>query len=170
MPVSPSDQARAEEGAPDFLDTLGMELVDWHKDHAAVRLLLTPKHLNRTGFAHGGVLLAMLDVACARAGCWTPEGTPAKFVTTLSLTTNFIRAAREGALTASARRMPGGKTIFSASGEVRDESGELLAIGQAVFRYRTTSALDRKIVPPELVASGQAIADEKGGGQDADSR
>ena len=124
----------------DYLDTLGLELKVWEEGRAEVETVIGPHLLNRSGFVHGGVILSMLDVACARAGCWSDDPDHPKLANTLSMTTNFLRSCREGAIRASARRLPGGTNIFTCLGEVHDAEGNLLAVGQAVFRHRNLSA------------------------------
>lgn len=123
-----------------FAGTLGLEEVLWQEGCAELRLPLEPRHLNRSGFLHGGILMTMLDVACARAGTWVPEGEPARYVATLSMATNFLRGVKSGVLRATGLREPGGNTIYSATARVFDERGALLAIGQGTYRYRSRSA------------------------------
>ena len=123
-----------------YLDTLGLELKVWREGLAEVEVAIGSHLLNRSGFVHGGVILSMLDVACARAGCWSDDPARPKLANTLSMTTNFLRSCRDGTIRASARRLPGGTNIFTCQGEVHDAEGNLLAVGQAVFRHRNSSA------------------------------
>lgn len=51
-------------------------------------------HVNSWGMAHGGFIAFLAEVATAGAA-WDPEGPP---VVTISLTTQFIRAPKEGQL------------------------------------------------------------------------
>ena len=54
---------------------------------------------------------------------------------TLTMTTSYLGQARTGTLTCKATKRGGGNTIFMATGEIRDESGKLIAIGEGTFRY-----------------------------------
>lgn len=127
-------------GEDDFLGTLGLDLKIWRDGYAEVEARLDRRLLNRSGFVHGGVILSMLDVACARAGCWSEDPDRPRLANTLSMSASFMRSCRDGAIRAIGRRLPGGANIFTCQGEVRDSEGNLLAVGQAVFRYRNTSA------------------------------
>ena len=51
------------------------------------------------------------------------------------MTTSFLGQAKSGVLNCPARRRGGGKTIFMATGEVLDEGGKLIALGEGTFRY-----------------------------------
>jgi len=159
----PAGQGGVPMGESDYLGTLGLELREWREGYAEVALELGQHLRNRSGFAHGGVILSMLDVACARAGCWSDDPARPKFATTLSMSASFMRASRDGVIRAIGRRLPGGNNIFTCMGEVRDMEDNLLAVGQAVFRHRTRSAqaaLDRMGEP--ALQGGDGDDDRRG--------
>ena len=114
---------------------LGYRLAEWRDDFARLELALEPKHLNRSGVVHGGVLATMLDVTLGYAGVFSAEPGKLRRAVTLSLTTSFLGQAKSGLLNCVARRRGGGRTIFMATGEVLDESGNAIAIGEGTFRY-----------------------------------
>src|SRR5437899_5714149 len=114
---------------------LGYRLAEWREDFARLELVLEPKHLNRSGVVHGGVLATMLDVTLGYAGVYTAEPGRVRRAVTLSMTTSFLGQAKSGVLNCLARRRGGGKTIFMATGEVLDEGGQLIALGEGTFRY-----------------------------------
>lgn len=139
-PGTPSmADAMAGEGSSPYNHWIGYRLVEWAPDMARFELDLRPEHLNRTGVAHGGVMMAMLDVACSFAGLY-PVGGVKRWCVTLTLGTQFIGSTSAGRLIATGRRRGGGKTIFFAAGEVRDEAGALLAAADASYRYRSAPA------------------------------
>jgi uncharacterized protein (TIGR00369 family) len=117
---------------------IGYRLARWEPDFAEVVLELGPEHHNRGHIAHGGVLATLVDTACGFAGCWAPEG-ESRAAVTLSLTTQFLLPARSGRLTATGRRVGGGRSTFFATAEIRDSHGTLLARGEGVFRYREST-------------------------------
>lgn len=119
-----------------FNAVLGMRLVEWSAEHAVMELPIKPMHLNRSNALHGGVLATMIDAVCGYAGVWVPEGEPRRKALTLSLTTSFTGQVREGTVRATAVRKGGGRNIFFATCEVHDEAGNLLAIGEATYRFR----------------------------------
>jgi acyl-coenzyme A thioesterase PaaI-like protein len=51
------------------------------------------------------------------------------------MTTTYLGQAKSGTLTCTAHRRGGGKSIYMANGEVKGPDGQLLAIGEAVYRY-----------------------------------
>jgi uncharacterized protein (TIGR00369 family) len=114
---------------------LGYRLAEWRDDFARLELVLEPKHLNRSGVVHGGVLATMLDVTLGYAGVFSEEKGRVRRAVTLSMTTSFLGQAKTGVLSCLARRRGGGKTIFMATGEVLDEGGNLIALGEGTFRY-----------------------------------
>ncbi|GGE99082.1 thioesterase [Aliidongia dinghuensis] len=119
-----------------FNEAVGLRLVDWIEGRATVELDVTGDHLNRSGYVHGGVLMTLIDVACGYAGTWSPTAEGARLCVTLDLTTSFVAPACGGRLTTVATVTGGGRKIYFARAEVRDEAGQLLAMGQGSFRYR----------------------------------
>ena len=133
--IHDADPLRAHGG---FADLVGYELVNWEDDLAEVGLTVEKRHLNRSGVMHGGVLTTLIDTACGYCGCYTPEGETPRRAFTLSLTSSFIGAAREGQrLVARARRAGGGKSVFFADCEVLDQDGRVVGSGQGAFKYIT---------------------------------
>ncbi len=134
-PVKDADPLRSHGG---FADLVGYHLVNWEDDVAEVGLTVEKRHLNRSGVMHGGVLTTLIDTACGYCGCYTPEGHTPRRAFTLSLTCNFIGIAQEGQrLVARASRSGGGKSLFFADCEVRDENGRVIGSGQGTFKYIT---------------------------------
>ena len=119
-----------------FNAVLGMKLVEWSAEHAVIELPIRDSHLNRSNALHGGVIATLIDAVCGYAGVWVPEGEPRRKALTLTLTTNFVGQVREGSVRATAVKKGGGRSIFFASCEVRDEAGNLVAIGEGSYRYR----------------------------------
>ncbi len=119
-----------------FADLVGYELVTWEEDLAEVTLTVEKHHLNRSGVMHGGVLTTLIDSACGYSGCYSPEDETPRRAFTLSLNSNFIGAGRLGQqMTARARRSGGGKSVFFADCEVRDQTGRVVGSGQGTFKY-----------------------------------
>lgn len=131
----------ASEPAPThgpFAELIGYELADWRADRATVTLAIDERHLNRSGILHGGVLATLIDTACGFAGCYRPPPQASRRALTLSLHTQFLGPVALGArLAAVAHKTGGGRQIFFASCEVRDETGRLVARGDGTFRYRS---------------------------------
>lgn len=120
-----------------FADLVDYRLVRWEEGLAEIALTVSPQHLNRSGFLHGGVAATILDAACGYTGCFAEDRAKARRAVTLSLNTHFITAARPGdRLICRAKKTGGGATVFFAVGEVLDQAERLIARGEGVFKYR----------------------------------
>lgn len=88
---------------------------------------LRPGHFAPNGYVHGGAIVSLADTAC---GYGTQLGLPdgAAGFTTVSLTSSFIGAAREGDLTCDARRTHGGRTTQVWDATVTDTEGRTVAL------------------------------------------
>ena len=118
-----------------FQNLLGYRLALWAPDHAVIEYDVDAGHLNRSGVLHGGVLITLLDTAAGYAGCHCAEPGRIRRTLTLSLTTNFVASVTRGRLSIEGRRTGGGRTIFFAAAEARDDAGRLLAGAVGTFRY-----------------------------------
>lgn len=118
---------------------LGWVVVAQEPDQVTVELPLEACHLNRSGHVHGGVLASLLDTAMSYAGLYSVDPEVPKAVT-LSLTTTFVSPARHGTLTIVGRLRGGGRKIYLSSGEIFDEQGTLIALGEGSFRRLSGSA------------------------------
>ena len=122
-----------------FQALIGYRIVEWSEGLAVAELAVGPRHLNRSGVLHGGVLTTLIDTVCGYAGCYCPVPGRVRRAVTLSLTTNFTGQVGEGVLKAIGRKQTGGRRIFYCSGEIFDGNGALVAVGQGTFRYRSGS-------------------------------
>jgi uncharacterized protein (TIGR00369 family) len=132
--------AHSQADAPSgFRQLLGYRLLDWKDGEAAITLTIGPRHLNRAGALHGGVISTLIDASGGYSGCYCAVPGHARRCVTVSLTTQFLAQTKSGVLTARARVRGGGKRLFIASAEVHDDAGSLIAIGEGVYRYRSGS-------------------------------
>lgn len=116
---------------------LKYEHQEWGEGYSIITMNVTPSHLNLGGVLHGGVLTGLLDIVCAQAGIYFPDENLSRRSVTLSLTTTFTAQCSEGIVTACGKVRARGRRIYSASGEVKDQHGNLLAFGEGTFRYRS---------------------------------
>ncbi len=121
--------------AGNFDRQLDLMLADWQPDLAVITVNLAADHLNHGDIVHGGVLATLVDVTGAYAGCYEPPDFTVRALT-LTLSVSYTGQARSGQLVATARKQGGGKNTFFSAVEVRDSAGQLLAFGQATYRYR----------------------------------
>ena len=132
--ATPDDPKEAPSLTPapmaNFLERLGVR----GDEEGRLVIKLGPAHLRSLGIAHGGFIATLLDSVMGRdAGRSAP---PNHYVVTAQLNVNFIRPGWEGEiLLASALIRHKGRKTAVAQGEVRTESGALVATGSATFLY-----------------------------------
>lgn len=136
----PDNAPITSDGTTGFLAFLGARMTGYGPDHARFELDLGPQHLNPMGIPHGGVYATILDTTLGSAGCW--EGNPDTFrpSVTLNLTVNYLARPQGTRLICEARRVGGGKSIYFSEGEIRDDTGVVLARASGTFRVMTPPA------------------------------
>jgi uncharacterized protein (TIGR00369 family) len=132
MPDSKNDGDKSTSG---FRHLIGMRVMELAAGHAVMEISLAPGHLNSQGGVHGGVLASLIDNTGGLAGCYSPEKQTFRKAVTLTLTTSFTRAVSSGTIRAVARKRSGGRTIFFSTVEVTDDAGNLVAFGEASYKY-----------------------------------
>ena len=104
-----------------------------------LELDMRPELENPLGIPHGGVHASMLDSAMGWAGVWTGDDTPARKSVTLNLNVSYLAIPDDTAqgtrLIAEGRKLGGGRKVFFSEGELRDQTGRLLARSSGTFRY-----------------------------------
>ncbi|MGH8199224.1 MAG: PaaI family thioesterase [Steroidobacteraceae bacterium] len=117
-----------------FVNDLGVELLAADTGRATVALQLHPRHLNSWKVAHGGVIMTLLDVAMAVAGRSLDPG--AGGGVTVDMKTSFLQPAFAGSrLAASGHAFHRSSKMVFCDGEVRDETGRLIARSMGTFTY-----------------------------------
>ena len=120
------------EGAGPFVDLVGPLQVG---PDGVLGVLLEDRHLNRAGAAMGGFLATVVDVALGRA--IREESEEEAAVATVSLTTDYLRAAPAGAWLEAHTQVErlGGRLAF-ADCSLRADGDEVVR-ARAVFAVRT---------------------------------
>lgn len=112
---------------PDFNYHNGIKLTELKDNYAACSVELTPEAINANGFAHGGIVFSICDVAAGFAAASIDRR-----LVTEGATINYLRPAALGStLTAKAVPIKLGKTISVVEVRVNDEKERLIA--QATF-------------------------------------
>lgn len=109
-----------------FAVLLGVELLKATPELVRGRLEFAPERCTAGGLIHGGAVMALADTCggvCAFLNL--PEG--AIGTATIESNTNFLRAVREGALTASTRPLHAGRTTIVIETEIARDDGALAA-------------------------------------------
>ena len=134
MPSPPLPDApgviRDETGA----QTLLGYVVDIRDGVARCHLDIGPQHGNRHGGLHGGIVACILDNAMGYAAALEYDADARPTVATLSMTTNFVAAARGGRVTAEGAVSGGGKSTVYTEGRLFDEERRLLATASGVYK------------------------------------
>ena len=111
-----------------FDKLLGLRLTSVSEDEVVAQLDVRPELLQPYGLLHGGVLCSVVETVGSVAGA-TWFGDRGNVVGT-SNHTNFLRAVREGVLTAVATPIHRGRTQQLWTVDVRDEQQRLVAKGE----------------------------------------
>jgi 1,4-dihydroxy-2-naphthoyl-CoA hydrolase len=117
--------AQLREAMP-FAALVGVELLETSPELVRGRLQWAPERCTAGGLLHGGALMALADTCggvCAFLNL--PEG--AQGTATVESKTNFLRAVREGTITASTRPLHCGRTLVVLETELARDDGSLVA-------------------------------------------
>ena len=114
---------------------LGFELVEWREGYARVTVDLDKRHENRQGGIHGGVTATLIDAATGFCGIYHPDPEKRRGNVTLSLNVNYTGRPKGTRLTCVAEVLRAGRRIYFASARVHDDTGGLVASGDAVYAY-----------------------------------
>ena len=102
-----------------------MEIVQADADRVVGRLVLGPQHSNGHNRVHGGAIMSLADTLGAIGTVLNlPRGS---VTTTIESKTNFLRAVRDGAVTASTRPLHAGRTTIVIETELVRADGKLAA-------------------------------------------
>ncbi len=116
---------RGEAPPPPIARLLGFVLKVIEPGRAVFEMQADQRHHNPMGTLHGGVYCDLADAAMGYAYAATlAEG---ESFTTVELKINFLRAVRQGKLTAEARVVKAGSALGYVECDVSDEGGRLVA-------------------------------------------
>ena len=110
---------------------------------ARCRLILDQRHTNRHGVLHGGIAGMLLDSAAGATASLTVDDSGRQPFLTISLSIDFIRPARHGAVTATGRVVGGGRSLIFVAAELVHDDGTLVATASGVFKRVPTGAESR---------------------------
>ncbi len=116
-----------------FLALVGVEPVSRTPGQVEARLPFRPELANKTGYAHGGMVMTVLDFAMASAAGSHDPGNI--MVSTIDMTTSFILGTNTD-LTVRATCLRQGKSVAFCEAEARNAAGELVAKASGSFAVR----------------------------------
>jgi uncharacterized protein (TIGR00369 family) len=114
-----------------FHRLIGLELTRAAEGEVEMRLPWQEAFRREEGsdWYHGGVLSALIDIA----GDYAIASKLRRWVPTIDLRVDYLRPAKEGALTAVARAVKIGRSVGVADVELRDGRGAVVAIGRGAY-------------------------------------
>jgi uncharacterized protein (TIGR00369 family) len=123
--VSADQLANLRDAMP-FAALVGIELLEAGPDLVRGRLDWSPERTTAGGLMHGAALMALAD-SCGGVCAFLnlPEG--AMGTSTIESKTNFLRAVRDGSLTATTRPLHRGRTLMVLETELRLDDDSLAA-------------------------------------------
>ena len=133
----PDDETPYPSSTRGFMGLIGARKTGYAQDYARFELEIGPHLLNPMGIPHGGVYASILDTTLGSSGCW--EGNPDTFrpSVTLNLNVSYLAQPRGTHLICEGRRVGGGASIYFSEGEIRDETGIVLARATGTFKVIT---------------------------------
>jgi acyl-CoA thioesterase len=119
-------------GTDYFGELLGIQVLEIKSGYAKISLKISKKHLNFSGFVHGGVIFGLADCAFAEASNFD---SPAVAV---QVSINYIRPSVEGdTLTAEATRVSDGKTFSLFSITISKEEKNVALFSGLAYKVKT---------------------------------
>jgi len=117
-----------------FREVLGFAIEEWGPGYAVITAPVQPRHLNRNGLVHGGVFASLLDSAAGLCGTYCTVPGNVRRCITISMSTQFVNAVKEGFLRVESRMVSRGRKIFFADVSITCE-GKVIATGQFSLKY-----------------------------------
>ncbi len=127
-----------------FSDYVGLKMVERGVGHAVIELEVEPKHHNRLGVAHGGAILAAMDLACGMSVVEQEDPDQALKTMTINLNTSFVAPIRSGRMIVTGTRVRIGRSIAFCEAVAKTESGKLIAKAQGTFKVINRNQRDTK--------------------------
>ena len=111
-----------------WIVAMGLELVEVSADLVVAHWDIDARHLQPQGIVHGGVYTSVVETCCSvGAAAAAPAG---KVVVGVENHTSFIRAVREGRLSARAVPLHAGRRAQLWEWNISDVAGRLIATGR----------------------------------------
>jgi len=118
-----------------FRELLGMRVVAQELNRVTVEFPIAAQLMNYAGMLHGGAMASVIDMAGCLAGCYSADPERKRVAVTLAFTTAFIGTATDGVVRAVGVKQGGGRQIYTATVEMFDAAGKVIATGQGTYRY-----------------------------------
>lgn len=117
-----------------FWKHIGMTTVVGVDGKTRIQLTVNENLKQFYGNLHGGVIATLIDSAISLAV--NEQLDPGEGAATVEIKINYLRSISEGTLWAEGKVIQKGRKIVVAQGEIKNESGQILAVGTATFMVR----------------------------------
>jgi len=121
---------------PDLADSpyhrfLGLKLQRYEDGLVEIVMPFREEFLREDGsdWLHGGIVASLIDIA----GDYAVSSRTGGDVPTVDLRIDYLRPAKRGSLSATGRIVKVGRRVGVADVEVRDERGQVVAVGRGVY-------------------------------------
>jgi uncharacterized protein (TIGR00369 family) len=117
-----------------FAEHMSFDVVERTEAGSVIECVVSQEHANTRGVVHGGVLSALLDMACGVAVAYQPSY-GGRAAVTVSLTVNYLQPAMVGdRLRAVGKRTGTGRRIVACEAAIYTQTGAMVAMGVATMR------------------------------------
>lgn len=106
-----------------FAHHCGVELLEAGDGGAKAQLRIRPEHYNGVGIVHGAAVFALADAAFAAA-----SNSHDHVAVAININISYLKAVKDGVLTADAREVNRDGRIGSYTITVRDEAGDVVSV------------------------------------------
>ena len=124
-----------------FWETLGIELAGVEVGRVRLRLAMREdlRTFGERPMMHGGAIATLIDSAAASATrtLRAEDEPPWRGLATTDMNVSFLSGVSGGAVFAEARVLRAGGQVVFLNVEVRDQDGELVAVGRVTMRIRS---------------------------------
>ncbi|GAB3055453.1 PaaI family thioesterase [Virgibacillus ainsalahensis] len=123
------DVRKSFESSP-FFSHIGFEIMEFEEGNILLKLPVRNELLNVNQSLHGGVHATMLDLILGMA----IRSVTKTRCTTISLNVNYLSPSTKGEVFATGKILKQGYRMVVAEGEMKDESGNILAKGIGTYK------------------------------------
>ena len=109
-----------------FAVAVGITIVAASKEQVLGHVAWAPDHCTTAGLMHGGAVMTLAD--SLGAVCAFFNLPPGATTSTITSSTNFFRAVRDGEVCGTARPLHAGRTTIVVQTELRDANDKLVAL------------------------------------------
>lgn len=122
-----------------YLEFLGFRPTEWKEGFVRLDMPVKPIHQNTLGYAHGGVIAGLLDVAGALSGNF--GRTDDMVSVTININTNYLSPVRGSRIVAEGELVRRTRSMFFAQMRLYDaDNKRLAATAMATYKPRRREA------------------------------